>query len=163
MRPGEKEILPMWLRTTIVVALLLTLYYGFTHRLVDGAGHSGVAVSEHGNEVASIDLFFVDRGQGVISVLNAADNEQIKLISAGEDGFMRSVMRGFARERKANNMGPEVPFTLTVWEDGLVSLIDPQTERRVELSAFGKDNVEAFTQLLANADAGDNAPVLSNS
>ena len=163
MRQGEKEILPMWLRTTMVVALLVTLFYSFTNRLVDGEGHQQVHAEAHGNQVASLELFFVDMDHGLISVVSAESNEQLKLIHAGEDGFMRSVMRGFARERKAQNLGQEVPFTLTIWEDGLVSLIDRQTQRRVELSAFGKDNVEAFTQLLAAADADNASALPSNS
>lgn len=148
MKPGEKLILPLWFRTGIVLALLATLYYSYTHRLVDGAGHRQVIEANHGNRIMSRKLHFVDGQEGTISVINADSGREITLLQKGEDGFMRSVMRGLVRERKAQGLGPEVPFELALWEDGLVSLIDPATQRRVELSAFGKDNVDAFTRLL---------------
>lgn len=157
MKPGEKAILPVWFRTGLVVVLLTTLYFSFSHRLVDDAGFRHVAVSDHGALVASQKLHFVDLQHGAISVINADDGVEITRLQIGEDGFMRSVMRGFVRQRKAQGLGPEVPFELALWEDGLVSLIDPATSRRVELSAFGKDNVEAFTRLITNTTAGAGA------
>jgi putative photosynthetic complex assembly protein len=99
--------------------------------------------------VQSTELHFVDLPDGMISVIDAAAGQEITRLHSGEDGFMRSVMRGMVRERKAKGIGAEIPFQLSVWEDGLVSLIDPATHRRVELSAFGPDNVAAFTRLLA--------------
>lgn len=148
MKPGEKEILPMWFRTGVVLALLMTLYFSFTHRLVDDAGFQQVVASEHGDKRLSQQLYFVDLEDGIVSVVNAETDTEIIRIEKGEDGFMRSVMRGFVRERKAQGIGPELPFELAMWDDGLVSMIDPATNRRVELSAFGRDNVLAFTRLL---------------
>jgi len=148
MKPGEKAILPIWFRVGLVVALLGTLYFSFSHRLVDDAGYKHVAVEDHGALLVSQKLHFVDLPDGVVSVVNANNGEELTRLQTGEDGFMRSVMRGFVRQRKAQGLGPEVPFELAMWEDGLVSLIDPATLRRVELSAFGKDNVEAFTRLI---------------
>ena len=75
---------------------------------------------------------------------------------------MRSVMRGLVRERKAQGLGPDIPFQLTLWTDGLVSLVDPATNRRVEISAFGKDNVEAFTRLLPLSTQRPAAKVAQN-
>lgn len=146
MKPGEKLILPLWFRLGLVIALCATLFFSFTHRLPD---HANLAQSDsHGTAVTSQRLRFVDMAGGSVSVINAVTDTEIVRLLKGEDGFMRSVMRGFVRERKSLGLGPEVPFELTVWEDGLVSLIDPATQRRVELSAFGKDNVAAFTRLL---------------
>lgn len=151
MKPGEKAILPIWFRTGLILSLLLTLYYSFTHRLVDNAGYRQVNVRDHGAMTLSRNLHFLDLPEGTISVIDADNGAEIARLIKGEDGFMRSVMRGFVRERKAQGMGPEVPFQLALWEDGLVSLIDPATDRRVELSAFGRDNVHAFTRLLPGA------------
>lgn len=147
LKPGEKHILPLWFRTGLVITLLATLYFSMTHRLAD----TSQTVLAHGKAVESQALHFVDLSGGQISVVDADNDREITRLTSGEDGFMRSVMRGLVRERKAHGLGPEIPFELTVWEDGLVSLIDPATERRVELSAFGKDNVAAFTRLLPGA------------
>ncbi|MFK8082893.1 MAG: photosynthetic complex assembly protein PuhC [Granulosicoccus sp.] len=163
MKPGEKAILPIWFRTGLVVALVCTLYYSYTHRLVDGTGYQHVLINEHGNLLVSQKLHFVDLEDGMVSVINADNGQELIRLDSGEDGFMRSVMRGLVRDRKAQGLGPEIPFELAMWEDGLVSLIDPATARRVELSAFGKDNVEAFTRLIPGTSASHKASLTSSS
>lgn len=148
LRPGEKAILPPWFKAGVVFAIVATLCASWSYRLDNQAIISAEASSQHGAIVQQTELHFVDTDEGSVSIINAATDLEITRLHTGEDGFMRSVMRGMVRERKAHGLGPEVPFQLTLWEDGLVSLIDPATSRRVELSAFGKDNVAAFTRLL---------------
>jgi len=143
MKPGEKLILPLWFRASLVIGISVTLILSFMHR----PATLSQTVS-HGNAIASQQLKFIDREGGTVSIINAGDNTELAVLQVGEDGFMRSVMRGLANRRKSLGLGPEIPFELTLWEDGLVSLIDPATQKRVELSAFGKDNVAAFTRLL---------------
>ena len=157
LRPGEKAILPTWFKAGIVCALLTTLYVSWAHRLDNREAVTQTQASHHGAIVRQTELRFIDVAEGTVSIVNAATDQEITRLQSGEDGFMRSVMRGMARERKARGLGPEVPFQLTLWEDGLVSLIDPATSRRVELSAFGVDNVAAFTRLLP-ADGAATAP-----
>lgn len=152
MKPGEKLILPSWFRAGIVLMVVTTVVVAFNHRL-DASGSTQPLAMDHGQAIESASLHFVDLDGGLVSVVDANENREITRLQVGEDGFMRSVMRGLARERKAHGLGPEIPFELTLWEDGLVSLIDPATERRVELSAFGKDNLAAFTRLLPSASS----------
>lgn len=162
MKPGEKEILPLWFRTGLVVTLITTIVFAWTNRIEPGSNiEQEIAASAHGQLVASRQLHFVDIEGGVVSVLDANDGNELLRLQTGEDGFMRSVMRGFARERRAQGMGPDVPFELVLWEDGLVSLIDPATERRVELSAFGIDNVAAFARLLSDKVAPQSAALVT--
>lgn len=164
MRPGEKEILPLWFRTGLVVTLITTIFYAWSNRIEPSSViEQEIASTAHGELVASRQLHFVDIKGGVVSVLDADGGDELLRLQTGEDGFMRSVMRGFARERRAQGLGPEVPFDLVLWEDGLVSLIDPATKRRVELSAFGKDNVAAFTRLLINNATPKSAALVSSS
>jgi putative photosynthetic complex assembly protein len=151
MKPGEKMILPVWFRTGVLSMIAVALIGSFCYRLTGDNAQHETQVKAHGRAIESQSLHFVDLDKGVISVINAHNKKEIIRLQSGEHGFMRSVMRGLAQERKAHGLGPEIPFELTVWEDGLVSLIDPATQRRVELSAFGKDNVAAFTQLLPSA------------
>ncbi len=156
MKPGEKAILPVWFRTGLVLALVTTLTYAYTHRITNETTTvSKVAQLEAGALVASQNLHFVDLENGGISVVNADTGSEIERFETGEGGFMRSVMRGFVRERRAQGLGPEVPFELAMFDDGLVSMIDPATTRRVELSAFGLDNVKAFTRLLPGYSDSD--------
>ena len=107
---------------------------------------------DQGEVLASRSLFFTDLAVGGIRIDDGDTRRTITTLAPGEDGFMRSVMRGLARGRLAQGLGPEQPFELIIWESGLLSLSDPATGRRVELSAFGRDNVRAFSRLIT-ADA----------
>jgi putative photosynthetic complex assembly protein len=104
--------------------------------------------------VASRDIRFEDRTDGSIAVLAADNGRLIELLSPGTHGFVRIVMRGLARDRLVSGIGAGPPFTLTRWADGRLTISDAATARRVELTGFGKDNVNAFANLLlAGSDA----------
>jgi putative photosynthetic complex assembly protein len=47
-----------------------------------------------------------------------------------------------------------VPFTLTRWENGGLTLADPVTGRSVEVSSFGPDNRAVYANLLPAAPEG---------
>lgn len=99
-------------------------------------------------------LVFRDGNDGSVHVIEPDNNSAIAEITVGNDGFVRSVMRGMARERKRRSLPAEPPFLFTHWADGRFSLSDPLTGRVVELRAFGADNAGAFERLVANAANG---------
>jgi putative photosynthetic complex assembly protein len=99
-------------------------------------------------------LRFEDRADGAVAVLSASDDRPVAHMPAGTNGFVRMVMRGLARDRQAKGIGAGPPFTLTRWSDGRLTISDSETARRIELTGFGKDNVNAFANLLlAGSDA----------
>jgi putative photosynthetic complex assembly protein len=55
------------------------------------------------------------------------------------------------RERKRENIGSEPPFRLSRLVDGRVTLEDPAIRRRIDLDAFGRSNVGAFSAILEAA------------
>ncbi|MDW8445235.1 MAG: photosynthetic complex assembly protein PuhC [Acetobacteraceae bacterium] len=72
------------------------------------------------------------------------------LVPPGEGGFVRATLRGLARERRMNEAGgAEVPFRVSVWEDGRLTLEDTATGRLVDLGAFGQTQVQTFARLVA--------------
>jgi putative photosynthetic complex assembly protein len=94
-------------------------------------------------------LHFEDRADGSIAILDARDGRELDLIAPGSNGFLRSAMRGLARERKRQGLGAETPFLLIARADGRLTLHDPATERRIDLESFGPTNAAAFAHLLA--------------
>lgn len=97
--------------------------------------------------VQSRAIAFADRNDGAVVVTERA-GETVAVVPPGEGGFLRGVMRGFARDRKLRGIGPEAPFELMRRTDGRLSLTDPSTGRVVELDAFGPANVAVFARLL---------------
>ena len=72
----------------------------------------------------------------------------VDVLQPGAFGFVRVAMRGLARDRRLRQVGAQAPFMLTRWSDNRVTLDDPETGRRLDLSAFGRVNGEAFERLL---------------
>lgn len=99
------------------------------------------------NAMETLALRFEDRPDGAVTVRDARDGEAIYVVQPGAYGFVRSTLRGLARERRRADQDGATPFTLTRWSDGTLSLEDATTNRRVNLDAFGPDNARAFAQL----------------
>jgi putative photosynthetic complex assembly protein len=105
------------------------------------------AVEATGSLVAARDLNFADGADGSVIVTDARDGTPVEVF-AGENGFLRGTMRGMARTRKSEGVGPQDPFRLAAWSDGRLTLDDPATGRHIELQAFGSSNTEVFGYLL---------------
>lgn len=101
--------------------------------------------------LASRDLRFADRPDGTLAVLEANTGELVTLVPAASNGFVRGVLRGMFRERKLESVGHEGCFRLSREADGHLSLVDPQTGRRVALDSFGPTNSAAFARFLDDA------------
>lgn len=101
--------------------------------------------------VTARDLRFDDRADGAVVVHDARTGELVELVAPGTNGFMRSLLRGLARERRSQGIGAGPPFRLSQLANGRLTLEDPSTGRRIDLDAFGPTNAGAFARLLAAA------------
>ncbi|QZH75069.1 MAG: phosphonoacetaldehyde methylase [Erythrobacter sp.] len=95
-------------------------------------------------------LRFFDEADGTVRIADVASGETVAVVDTEtkSGGFVRGVLRGLARERRAHGIGSEPPFALTLWENGAISLTDSATGRMIELGAFGPDNRAVFAALL---------------
>ena len=59
--------------------------------------------------VESRELRFEDGGNGSVLVYAAADGALVEVLASGEGGFVRGVLRGLARERRAQAVGATPP------------------------------------------------------
>lgn len=96
-------------------------------------------------------LKFFDEADGTVRIEDAATGEVLARHGVGQGGFIRATMRSLVHQRRIRGEGPEVPFTLTRWENGGLTLADPVTGRSVEVSAFGPDNRAIYESLLPAA------------
>jgi putative photosynthetic complex assembly protein len=94
-------------------------------------------------------LSFSDHPGGVLLIRDVKQNSLVRAIMPGEpSGFIRGVLRSFARERRAKKIAMEVAYRITLWDDYSLSLTDTGTGRTIELGSFGPDNRAAFAALL---------------
>jgi putative photosynthetic complex assembly protein len=99
----------------------------------------------------SIDLWFVDKANGAVSVRDQGGAHQIAVLEPGTNGFIRGVMRGLAHDRVRRGIGAAPPFRLSKWTAGRLTLDDTATGRQIDLNSFGVQNTGAFAQLLNEA------------
>lgn len=134
----------------IGAAILLSLSVGLTAvaRMEKLAGPQIAPEAFRAAPRAFIDLRFQDRPDGSVGVFDAAASREIGVLAPGQDGFVRGVMRGLARERLKRRIGPDKPFRLAELSGGRLFLTDAATGRVIDLQAFGKDNRRAFERFL---------------
>ena len=99
--------------------------------------------------VQTRELRFADRADGAVVISDAMSGETVKIIEFGQGGFVRATLRRMAKARAAAGIGAEPPFKLVKWENGALSLTDPQTGRDAEIHGFGADHSKAFVEMLA--------------
>jgi putative photosynthetic complex assembly protein len=98
--------------------------------------------------LAQRDLRFDDRKDGSVEVTDVVTQRQVAVLAPGTNVFIRGALRGFARARRAQDIGPEPAFRLTRWADGRLTIEDPTTRRAIDLGAFGLTNATSFATLL---------------
>jgi putative photosynthetic complex assembly protein len=98
--------------------------------------------------VSRRDLHFLDRADGAVVVTDLKGAPVATIMPASEQGFVRGVLRGLARERRLKDVGPDAPFRLELWSDNGLTLTDLGTGRQIELGAFGATNRAAFAVML---------------
>ena len=144
---GQNRKPPPFPRDTLIIAgtvVLLSIMTAAAGQITGAANSTPTAAP-----VAARDLLFRDRPDGSVAVFDATDTSKpIDIIAPATNGFLRATMRGLARQRLRQDADREVPFHLTEWADGRLTLEDPTTGRRVEMEAFGITNEEVFASLL---------------
>ena len=125
------------------LAAIMALIAGST-RLASPGGRAPQATP-----VRSAELLMQDRIDGAITVTEADTGRLVETVPPASNGFLRVVLAGLVRERRREDMGaPSLPFRLTRWSDGRLTLDDAATGKLIELEAFGKTNEDAFARLL---------------
>lgn len=132
--------------TYVAIAVLMAVAaFAFMSRRSGHVGYSADTISA----VESRQLLFKDMSDGGIEVIDAESRRAVLIIPPGqEQSFIRMTMRSMARQRKQVGAGDHDPFTLARSPEGILTLDDPATGRKLVLSAFGSLNVAEFAKLL---------------
>jgi putative photosynthetic complex assembly protein len=93
-------------------------------------------------------LRFADGANGAVIVTDTNTDTIIYTAAAGEGGFLRATVRRLAKARAAKGIGSQPPFILTRWDNGALSLRDPETGKNAEIIGFGKSQTDMFAAML---------------
>jgi putative photosynthetic complex assembly protein len=134
----------------ISLALTASVQLGFFER----SAVPEVARAEKGIQpVATRTLRFFDEPDGTVRVEDGNRTMVLGRFATGEGGFIRATVRSLVHQRRIREIGAEVPFELTEWDDGGMTLRDPATGFRVEVSSFGPDNRAVYAAMLPKKEA----------
>ncbi|MEY3251586.1 MAG: hypothetical protein RL227_559 [Pseudomonadota bacterium] len=139
---ASPERIPRWLVRSIG-ALLVAVLAGVA--IVRLAGFSPTI--EPPAVLAERVLAFADAPDGAVRVSDATTGELLGEFR-GEQGFLRGVLRGLARDRRAHAVGTTAPYVLSLHADGRLLITDPETGQRIDLASFGRDNAAVFARWL---------------
>jgi putative photosynthetic complex assembly protein len=145
-RPSVAPDVPRGALIAAAVLIAASISVATVSRLT-GFGRSGVPKAA---ATASRQVNFADRADGAVEIIE--DSRVIAELEPGTNGFLRGVLRSFARERRLNGLGREAPFRLSRLTDGRLTISDTATGREVQLDGFGDVNVAAFSALLPKAE-----------
>ena len=99
--------------------------------------------------VRTADLLMQDNPDGSVTVTQAGTGRAVTTLEPKTNAFVRVLLTGLVRERRREGEGSHaVPFHLTRWSDGRLTVDDTATGRLIELEAFGRTNEAAFARLL---------------
>ena len=127
---------------TVLVAVMIAI--GFAAR----SGPHGGAPPAAATPLRTADLVMRDQPDGSIVVVTAG-GQPVTTIARNTNPFVRVVLSGLVRERRLEGEGsPSIPFHLTRWLDGRLTIDDIATGKLIELEAFGPTNEDAFARLL---------------
>lgn len=143
----DTEPFPRWALIAAAVLVAGSITAAAVGRYIN-VNAAEAAQSQTATPLAARDLTFFDMADGSVEVRDATGERVVFVAAPGTNGFIRGVMRGMARDRRARGIGQEPAFRLAAWPDGRLSLEDLATGRQIELGAFGADNRAAFAQLL---------------
>lgn len=110
-----------------------------------------LAPEPNGEIVQRSSLRFLDLPDGSVRVIDAATGTSVSEVPSGEGSFLRGVLRSLVRARSAHSLNVQSAFELTLYTDGRLILLDPDTLEAIDLIAFGPTNYGAFRQLLPDA------------
>ena len=138
--PLQTHSLPLAVKLIASMLLFILLAVGFAR---------WQGISDKQADAATVwqrDLVFADGPQGTVIVKDAQSQIEIAQFE-GEQGFLRSTLRALVRERKRQSIGPDAPMRLLGRADGRLTLLDPSTQQRIDLEAFGPSNAAVFAGL----------------
>ncbi len=119
-------------------------------------GDIGTTYASVASPIAERELRFEDRTDGALAVVDASNGKVVEILAPGTNGFVRGAVRGLVRERKRNEIGPDVPFHLAARADGRLTLDDPTTNRQIDLKSFGATNAAVFEKMLPGRNVSAN-------
>lgn len=142
-RQDETVPRPLLIAAAALVGLALAITIGARLAGMTPLGQPGPRVAE-----VRVPLVLAPAEGGVR--VTAPDGTLLLQTKATEAGFLQSLQKALTHARRTHRADPALPVELVRWQGGGLTLSDPATGWRVELSNFGTADVALLGRLAAN-------------
>lgn len=93
-------------------------------------------------------LTFEEFPGGVVRIQDPETQANVALLEEDESGFVRNVLRGFAYQRRLQNVPATEPYRLERYDHRRIAMVDVATGVRYNLYGHGQRNMAAFQPLV---------------
>lgn len=142
MEKRDRELIPRRLVIAMfslaIAVMLLVSFAVLTDRPLVGQPKAAPVFTERS---------IVLEGNGTAMLVTDARTGET-ILDSENGGFVSVVNDGLERARLVRNVEANEPVTLTLYQSGRLSLVDPATGWSTELSSFGPGNTGVWLELL---------------
>ena len=142
MEKRDRELIPRRLVIAMfslaIAVMLLVSFAVLTDRPLVGQPKAAPVFTERS---------IVLEGNGTAMLVTDARTGET-ILNSENGGFVSVVNDGLERARLVRNVEANEPVTLTLYQSGRLSLVDPATGWSTELSSFGPGNTGVWLELL---------------
>lgn len=144
MRHRDKEMVPRVLVVAMFSLMAASVALVAFAQLTD---RPNVGVLTEAPVVQSLEITLTGDRSGHY-IVQDADGTFLTDSARNRDGFVGVIGKVIDRERMLNGIDGNPPLTVVRRENGNIAILDPATDKVIELIGYGADNIAAFAKLL---------------
>jgi putative photosynthetic complex assembly protein len=133
----------------LVASIVLGLFAIAEQHRGHGFRHATAIEASAAKVIDQRDLLFEHGADGRLAIVDPGSHTEVDVLFGDDKSFIRVTVKGLERARRALGITENAPLRLTRWSDGRLSLDDSLSGQRIELVAFGRTNMMAFSELLS--------------
>ena len=121
----------------MVIAMAALALFALGLAAVGGMQREGGIPVDYGEADRAFPLRIVDTGRDAFDWVDES-GAVIAAVTPGREGLLRNARRAFEVRRTRMGVDLALPYALTVWKSGVLTMHDPHTGQNVRLDFFGR-------------------------
>ena len=121
----------------MVVAMAALAVFSLGLAAIGAFQRDGGIPVDYGEADRAVALRIIDTGPDAFDLVGN-DGVTVAAVTPGREGLLRNARRAFEGRRARMGVAFDLPYALTVWKSGVLTLHDPHTGQNVRLDFFGR-------------------------
>ena len=121
----------------MVMAMAALALFSLALAAIGASQRDGNVTVDYGEADRAVALRIVDTGPDAFDLVDT-DGAAVASVTPGREGLLRNARRAFEGRRARHGVAMDLPYALTVWKSGALTLHDPETGQNIRLDFFGR-------------------------